>query len=140
MNYAAAIRNSSKPTQPSYGHTTDDLDHMLGFFGNILITRHLWAKVVRDGYHKRPLIEVKDTYHPDMSPEDFLGMTLLDWMDVEDRMKCDASCDISYMRNNRMEAYIKFGNISLEQAIAAIGAIKVAQILRDYLEDNVRKL
>lgn len=139
-NFAAAIRNSSKTTQPFYRQTTDDLDSVLGFFGNLFITRPLWTKVVRDGYHRRPLMDVKSTYYQNMSAEDFLGMTVTDWMDVEDRMKSDSSCNVEDMRNNRMEAYVKYGNISLEQAIAAIGTLNVARILRDYLEDNVKNL
>lgn len=140
MNYASAIKTPARSTQPFYRNTTEDLDSVLGFFGNLFITRPLWTKAVRDGYHRKPIMDVKSTYYSNMSAEDFLGMTVLEWLEVEERMKSDSSCDVDAMRNNRMEAYIKYGNISLEQAIAAIGTLNVARILRDYLEDNVNKL
>lgn len=134
------IKTPSRHTQPNSNHTVDELSKVLGFMGNLFITRPLWTKAVRDGYHRKPLMDVKSEYYQDMSAEDFLGMTVLEWMEVEDRMKSDSSCDVDAMRNNRMEAYIRYGNISLEQAVAAIGVINVAKILRDYLEDNVGKL
>lgn len=134
------IKTPSRHTQPNSNHTADELSSVLGFMGNLFITRPLWTKAVRDGYHRKPLMDVKSEYYQDMSAEDFLGMTVLEWMEVEDRMKSDSSCDVDAMRNNRMEAYIRYGNISLEQAVAAIGVINVAKILRDYLEDNVGKL
>jgi hypothetical protein len=85
-------------------------------------------------------MDIKSTYYNHMTAEDFLGMTVNDWIEVENRMKSDSSCDVEAMRENRMEAYIRYGNISLEQAIAAIGTLNVVRILRDYLEDNVNKL
>ena len=139
-NFASMIKTPARPSQPSYNQTTDDLDSVLGFMGSLLVTRPLWTKAVRDGYHRKPLTDIKSTYYSDMPAEDFLGMTVLEWVEVEDRMKSDSSCDINAMRNNRMEAYIKYGNISLEQAVAAIGVMNVVRILRDYLEDNVHKL
>lgn len=133
-------KTPSRSTQPNSNHTVDELNSVLGFMGNLLIARPLWTKVVRDGYHRRPLLDVKSTYYSYMTAEDFLGMTVTDWIEVENRMKSDSSCDVETMRENRMEAYIRHGNISLEQAIAAIGTLNVARILRDYLEDNVNKL
>ena len=134
------IKTPDRPTQPNSNHTVDELSSVLGFVGSLLVTRPLWTKVVRDGYHRKPLMDVKSTYYSDMSAEDFLGMTVTDWMDVEYRMKSDSSCDVEAMRENRMEAYIRYGNISLEQAVAAIGTLNVARILRDYLEDHVNNL
>lgn len=136
-NFASMIKTPSRPSQPFYSQTTDDLDAMLGFMGSLFITRPLWTKIVRDGYHRRPLLDTKSNYYQDMSTEDFLGMTVLEWIEVEDRMKADPDCDRYSLLHDRMSAYIKYGNISLEQAIAAIGAVNVARIMRDYLEDNI---
>lgn len=130
-------KTPSRPSQPNSNHSVDELSEVLGFMGSLLVTRPLWTKAVRDGYHRKPLLDVKSTYYSYITAEDFLGMTVTDWMDVENRMKSDSSCDVESMRENRMEAYIRYGNISLEQAVAAIGVIKVAHILRDYLEDHV---
>lgn len=134
------IKTPSRNTQPNSNHTVDELSSVLGFMGSLLITRPLWTKAVRDGYHRKPLMDVKSTYYSNMTTEDFLGMTVTDWLDVESRMKDDPACDVEAMRENRMEAYIRYGNISLEQAVAAIGTLGVVRILRDYLEDNVNKL
>ncbi len=139
-NFAAMTKTLSRNTQPNSNQTVDEFSSVLGFMGSLFITRPLWTKVVRDGYHRKPLMDVKYTYYRDMSAEDFLGMTVLEWFEVEERMKSDSSCDVEAMRNNRMEAYIRYGNISLEQAVAAIGTLNVARILRDYLEDHVNNL
>lgn len=139
-NFAEMTKTPARHTQPNSNHTVDELSEVLGFMGSLLITRPLWTKAVRDGYHRKPLMDVKYMYYQDMSAEDFLGMTVTDWMDVENRMKSDAWCDVEDMRENRMEAYIRYGNISLEQAVAAIGTLNVVRILRDYLEDNVHNL
>ena len=139
-NFAEMTKTPARNTQPCYSQTTDDLDHVLGFMGSLVITRPLWTKAVRDGYHRKPLMDVKSTYYSNMTAEDFLGMTVTDWLDVESRMKDDPACDVGTMRENRMEAYIRYGNISLEQAVAAIGTLSVVRILRDYLEDHVNNL
>lgn len=139
-NFAEMTKTPARITQPCYSQTTDDLDGVLGFMGSLVITRPLWTKAVRDGYHRKPLMDIKSTYYSNVDVEDFLGMTVTDWLDVENRMKDDPACDVNAMRENRMEAYIRYGNISLEQAVAAIGTMSVVRILRDYLEDNVHKL
>lgn len=139
-NFAAITKTPSRPSQPNSNHTVDELSEVLGFMGSLIITRPLWTKAVRDGYHRKPLMDVKSTYYSYLTAEEFLGMTVTDWVDVENRMKLDSSCDVEAMRENRMEAYIRYGNISLEQAVAAIGTLNVARILRDYLEDHVNNL